>query len=165
MQNNTTMTESLRPGDVIAVHHHLYKHFAIVSDQNSAFQGISMPNLISLSSRTGTVREEPWHVVVENKVVTKSSISSRKPRNSVLSRARSCILLDIQYDLLSFNCEHFVRFAHGLPIESIQVKNTLYGTALGVASCLLLPKTTLLRFALLATTGGLAGLKHSLSKI
>ena len=155
----------LLPGDVIAIHHHFYKHFAIVSDQRSTFNGITLPNLISLSYRTGTVQEEPWHVVVSDNVIEKSTIAGNKPSKSVLSRARACILLEIQYDLLTFNCEHFVRYAHGLSIESMQVKNTMYGAVLGAASCLLFPKVTMLRFALMTATGAITSLKYSLNKI
>ena len=123
----------LLPGDVIAIHHHFYKHFAIVSDQRSTYNGFTLPNLISLSYRTGTVQEEPWHLVVRDNAIEKSTIAGNKSSRSVLSRARTCILLEIQYDLLTFNCEHFVRYTHGLPIESMQVKNTIYGAALGAA--------------------------------
>ena len=156
---------SLLPGDVIAVRYPMYKHFAIVSDQEDTFHGVTTPNLISLSYRTGTVQEESWHIVVGNKAVEKSTISGNKPSRSVLSRARTCMQLGIQYDLLTFNCEHFVRYAHGLAIESIQVKNTLYGAAIGAASCLLLPKVTVTRFALIAATGAITSLQHSLNKI
>lgn len=156
---------NLSPGDVVAIRYPMYKHLAIVSDQQSTSNGETLPNLISLSYRTGTVKEEPWHAVVGNKVVEKSAISGNKSPRSVLSRARTCMQLNIQYDLLTFNCEHFARYAIGLPIESIQIKNTLYGTAIGAASCLLLPKVTVIRFALFAATGAITSLRHSLSKI
>ncbi|MEM7401783.1 MAG: lecithin retinol acyltransferase family protein [Pseudomonadota bacterium] len=155
----------LLPGDIVAVRYPMYKHLAIVSDQLSTFNGQTFPNLISLSYRTGTVQEEPWHSVVGNKVVERSTISGNKSSRSVLSRARTCMQLNIQYDLLTFNCEHFVRYACGLSVESVQIKNAFYGTAIGVASCLLLPKVTLTRFALLATTGAIASLRHTLNKI
>ena len=48
----------LSPGTVIAVCHFTYKHFAIVSD--CCDKTNCLPKLISLSSRTGKVEEEPW---------------------------------------------------------------------------------------------------------
>jgi len=127
--------------------------------------GQTYPNLISLSYRTGTVLEESWHEVVGDKKVEISQISGIEPQHTIIKRARKCINKDIKYNLLTFNCEHFVRYAHGLPIESIQVQKVLSGAIIGAASCMLLPKYTALRFALLATTGAVASLKNSLDKL
>lgn len=159
------LPNDLTPGTVIAIRYSMYKHFAIVSDQCSEINDSELPNLISLSYRTGTVQEEPWHVVVGDKLVEKSLISGTNSLHDVLARARECIQLGIKYELLTFNCEHFVRYAHGLPIESIQVKKTFYGAAVGAASCLLLPNVTVIRFVLLAATGAATSLKRSLDRI
>ena len=153
------------PGDVVTIRYPMYKHFAIVSDKTSTLNGTGLPNLISLSYRTGTVQEEPWQLVAGNKVVEKSTIAGTKEPRAILSRARTCIKLNIEYDLLKFNCEHFVRYVYGLPVESIQVKNTLYGATLGAASCLLLPKVTAMRFAFLVAAGAVMNLQKSLNKV
>lgn len=155
----------LQAGDVIAIRYPLYKHFAIVSDQNNEFLGINYPNLISLSNRTGTVLEESWHLVVGNKPVEKTRISGNEPRQVILNRAREAIEMNIKYELLSFNCEHFVRYVHGLPIKSIQVRKTFYGAAIGAASCMLLPKVTAMRIAIATTSGAITSLKGSLNKL
>ena len=159
------LPNDLIPGTVIAIRYPMYKHFAIVSDQCSETNGSALPNLISLSYRTGTVQEEPWHEVAGDKSVEKSLISGTTSLHEVLARARECIQLEIKYELLTFNCEHFVRYVHGLPVESIQVKKTFYGAAVGAASCLLLPNVTVIRFALLAATGAATSLRRSLDKI
>lgn len=151
----------LDPGTVIAVRYNMYKHFAIVSDRINN----GMPNLISLSYRTSGVQEEPWRLVVGNRNIELSCIKGDYPKEAVLSRARNCIDKNIKYELLTFNCEHFARYAHGLPIESIQVKRAIYGALLGAASCVLLPKLTVARFAMLTTAGAVTSLRKSLHKL
>lgn len=152
---------SLSPGSVISIRYPLYKHFAIVSD--CSIDG--KPSLISLSSRTGGVLEESWNTVVDKYPIELSSLRGDDTTEIVLKRARSYLNSDIKYNLLTFNCEHFVRLAHGLPVESKQVQRAIYGAILGTASCLLLPKITLARFVLLASTGAITLLKSSLHKI
>ncbi|MGH1537604.1 MAG: lecithin retinol acyltransferase family protein [Gammaproteobacteria bacterium] len=160
MRSNINL-DTLIPGTVIAIRYTMYKHFAIVSDRICE----DMPMLISLSYRTNGVEEEPWSTVVSSHAIEKSSIQGDYPTEIVLSRARSCIIRDIKYELLNFNCEHFVRYAHGLPLKSVQVRQTLYGAAIGAASCLLLPKLTVARFALLTTIGAYTSLRSSLRNI
>ncbi len=164
-KSKSVTPSSLHAGDVIAIRYSLYKHFAIVSDQHSKYLGTSYPNLISLSYRTGTVLEEPWHKVVGQNLVEKSNISGTDSQYAILQRARNSIQMNIKYDLLKFNCEHFVRFAHGLPIESVQIQKVFYGAIVGAASCMLIPKYTVLRFVLLTTTGAITSLKRSLDKL
>lgn len=151
----------LEPGTVIAVRYTLYKHFAIVSDRTNN----GMPNLISLSYRTSRVQEEPWNIVVGNRCIEQSFIKGNYPKDIILSRARSCIDENVKYELLTFNCENFARYAHGLPIESIQVKRAIYGAVLGATSCVLLPKLTVTRFAIMATAGAVTSLRRSLHKL
>ncbi len=159
--SNYIHLNKLKPGKVIAIRYSLYNHFAIISD---VFEN-GMPKLISLSFRTSAVQEESWHKVVGNHLVEESNIRGNYTKDTILARARSCIGEDIKYNLFTFNCEHFARYAHGLPIESIQVKQVMYGAALGAASCALLPKLTIARFAVAITAGAITSLRNSLSKI
>ncbi len=165
LKANINSHNNLRAGDVVAIRHPLYKHFAIISDKSNEHKGHTYPNLISLSYRTGTVLEESWHQIVGNNKVEISQIKGIEPQHVIVERARKCIDKNIKYDLLTFNCEHFVRYAHGLPIESIQVQKVISGAIIGAASCMLLPKYTALRFALMTTTGAIASLKNSLNKL
>lgn len=160
MNSNINLNQ-LIPGTVISIRYSMYKHFAIISDRIHE----DMPMLISLSYRTNGVEEEPWSDVVSNHTVEESSIQGEYSTEVVLSRARNCINQDIKYALLNFNCEHFVRYTHGLPIKSIQVRQTIYGAAIGATSCLLLSKFTITRFALLTTIGAYTSLKNSLRKL
>jgi hypothetical protein len=151
----------LTPGTVIAIRYLMYKHFAIVSDRKTN----NMPNLISLSYRSKGVLEESWQTVVGDRAVEQSSIMGNYSNENVLSNARRCINKNIKYKLLTFNCEHFVRYIHGLPIESVQVKQTLYGAILGATSCALLPNLTIARFAIMTTAGAATSLRKSLGRI
>lgn len=151
----------LPPGSVISIRYSLYKHFAIVSD---CFVD-GKPNLISLSHRTGRVLEESWDTVVGKQPIELSRIQGTESASAVLTHARSFISRDIKYNLFTFNCEHFVRLVHGLPVKSKQVRRTLYGAMLGIASCLFLPKITLARLAILISVGAVTSLKSSLHKI
>lgn len=161
--NDNGSLNELTPGKVIAIRYTLYKHFAIVSDCFDNNNG--MPKLISLSYRSSAVQEESWHDVVRGKPIEETNIKGNYTQDVILARARSCIDRSIKYNLLTFNCEHFARYAHGLPVESIQVKRALYGAVLGAASCALLPKLTIARFAILTTTSAVTSLKNSLSRI
>lgn len=160
-KNNCINLIELKPGKVIAIQYSLYKHFAIISD---CFDN-GMPKLISLSYHASGVQEESWHDVVGDREFKESYIKGNYTKETILARARSCLGKDIKYNLFTFNCEHFARYAHGLPVESIQVKRAIYGAALGAASCVLLPKLTIARLFIATTAGAVTSLKSSLSKI
>ena len=156
---------TLAPGTIIAVRYSMYKHFAIVSDRLDVKNTKLLPMLISLSHRTGIIKEEPWNTVVGDKCIELSSISGQYSSSQVLSRARKCMNHNLRYNLLYFNCEHFVRYAHGLPMESTQVKQAFYGAFVGATTCLFLPKITLARFGFMVTVGAVTSLRNSLNKI
>lgn len=105
------------PGALVEVLFNGYKHYAIVSDR--LHEG--WPMLISLSARTGTVLEEPWHVCTQGKHVRLASEQGALLPEEVLLRARS-LITRIKWRLLDRNCEHFARWAHALSVESKQVK-------------------------------------------
>ena len=71
---------------------------------------------------------------------------------------------DLRWNLLTFNCEHVVRFVHGLPVESNQVQSAVKGAVIGALSTLLLPKMTLTRMVLFAGTGVITGLRQHTQK-
>ncbi len=116
---------SLLPGDTVAVVYDTFNHYAIVSDRKTD----GMPNLIALSQRRGTVQEEIWQRGTQGATVRKSHIGGALPAQEVLDKARSLIGKPT-YKLFTNNCEHFVRWAHGLPVESKQVAGGVTGAAL-----------------------------------
>ena len=121
--------KQLTPSTVIAIRYSMYKHFAIVSDTHDSNSNSGLPNLISLSYRTRSIQDEPWETVVGDNKIEKSIIQGNYSEKQVLARARSYMDKNIKYKLFTFNCEHFVRYAHGLPIESIQIKSCLLYTS------------------------------------
>ncbi len=140
------------PGTVVEVRFSLYKHYAIASDRGSPRR----PTLIGLSQRTGRVAEEPWSAVARGRDVHASNIRGALPGWLVVARARACIgRPEITWNLLTRNCEHFVRAVHGLPVESTQVQNAIGGAVLGLAATLLAPPATLGRVLLAVPCGAL----------
>lgn len=109
-----------RPGTVVLVPvFGLFDHTGIVSDRRYG----GKPLVISNSSRSGGVAEEPWDTFAQGGDVSLVGYPGRLPWNVVLHRARSFI--GSRYGLMSWNCEHFVRFAHGLKPWSPQVAVTM----------------------------------------
>lgn len=96
-----------------------YRHKGIVSDR---WYG-GKPMIVSNSARSGGVHEEPWEVFAEGNSVMVDGYPGGLPNFEVLSRAKS--LIGTQYDLLRWNCEHFIAYAHGLKPKSPQVAVTI----------------------------------------
>jgi hypothetical protein len=127
MSNNTTEGFSKARGPVwpetgtlvsipIAL---FYRHKGIVSDR---WYG-GKPMIISNSARSGGAHEESWDVFAEGGAVKVDGYPGGLPNFEVLSRAKS--LINSKYDLLRWNCEHFVAYAHGLKPTSPQVAVTV----------------------------------------
>lgn len=95
-----------------------YRHQGIVSDRWHD----AKPMVISASSRSGGVHEEPWDVFAQGLAVTVDGYPGGLPSHEVLRRARS--LIGTQYDVLARNCEHLVTYVHGLKPQSLQVALT-----------------------------------------
>jgi hypothetical protein len=118
----------LIPGTVVSVAIGPIKHFGIISDR----QGLQGPFIISCSQRTGCVAEEAAQAFANGGNINIHGYPSQLNSYQVLQRARS--KLGTKYDLLKWNCEHFVRWTHNLKAESPQLQAT---AILGVLSLLL----------------------------
>ena len=81
----------------------------------------SMPMVISNSFRKRGVYEELWDDFSNGKEVEISGYSGTLPPEEVLSRARSKI--GTRWNLLWWNCEHFINWSHGLKPRSPQVRS------------------------------------------
>src|SRR5262245_54178550 len=113
--------DSLVPGTEVSVPVFLVlKHKAIFV----GYSAFGVPMVVSNSARTGCVTEEPWDTFAAGKPVTDEGYSSELPPAVVVSRVRS--LIGTKYDLLKWNCEHVVRYAHGKTPESPQVAATAF---------------------------------------
>jgi hypothetical protein len=151
------MHELLTPGTVIEVCYPIFKHYAVVSDRYVD----GHPTLISLSRRSNTVTEEPWRQATQGRRINISPIHGRLPGHIVVANARACIGAEqLRWNLLTSNCEHFVRLVHGLPVQSDQVRNAVKGAVVGALGTLLLPKVTLTRLAIFAGSGMVTGMRR-----
>jgi len=75
--------------------------------------------VLSNSARAKGVAEEPWDVFAAGQQVFVEGYPSGLPPSAVIYRARSQI--GSTYDLLNWNCEHLISYAHGSPLKSPQV--------------------------------------------
>lgn len=105
---------------VAIVHMGLYQHWALLSDRVRG----GKPMLISNTWRNGTVKEESWDQVVGNRHFELRNIQINTSPSAILTRARSRIDR-VKYDLLQYNCEHFVREIITGVAKSAQIKQAL----------------------------------------
>ena len=106
-------------GTIIGVARGPFEHFGILAE--SKFDGYRM--VISGSFQHGKVVEEPLEEFAGGEAIRIVGYPGALPDWRVLQRARS--VLDSEYLLLSWNCEHVVRFAHGLTPMSPQIWRNL----------------------------------------
>ncbi|PVZ72320.1 lecithin retinol acyltransferase family protein [Pelagibaculum spongiae] len=119
----------VRPGDVVVTNFSIYQHWSIVTDKLCS---LGNPILISATKRNGTVQEEPWHIVTDNKKTYVADMPMDIPISQLLANARSQIG-KWEYSITSMNCEHFVKWASGLEVSSTQVVKGVSATAAGIA--------------------------------
>lgn len=110
------ITCNLAPGAVIGVRLGLITHVGIVTDRHVDGQ----PMVISNSLRSGRVEEEPLRVFQGAFPLVPVTQPAAMPVGEVLSRARQ--KLGTRWDLLSWNCEHFVHWAFGQGPKSPQLR-------------------------------------------
>lgn len=103
-------------------------HYAIV-----ATDMLGNITLVSFRGEKNRITEEPWHEVVgDRKWRYATEIQPAVTYPTMINHARSLIGFS-GYNLLKRNCEHFVRWAAGLKVESIQVQNALaIGTIIAI---------------------------------
>lgn len=115
-----------RPGTVVSTPRPGYSHYGITTDRYIN----GYPTVISNTSKFGKVVEEPMEDFLGGYDLRMEGYWGSLPEYAVLARARGN--LGAQYDLFSRNCEHFVRFVHGLESESPQIQRAVIGAlALG----------------------------------
>ena len=82
-------------------------------------------------SGMGSTSEE-WSIVTQGRNTKRSKVQGSLSSYEVLRKAR-CQIDNINYKFFNANCEHFARWAHGLPVESKQVIGGVAGAGLGYA--------------------------------
>ncbi len=105
----------VRPGSVVAIQLPLYKHFGVVT--NRFHRGER--TVISNSWKAGGVVEQPFTVFSCGLPIAAMDYPSLLPAKIVVSRATS--RLGEKYSLVTWNCEHLIRYAHGLKLSSPQI--------------------------------------------
>ena len=114
IQPNDNLT-ALRPGTILSTGRPGYRHFGISTD--CYINGL--PTVISNTGKYGKVIEESLEQFQEQGDLKVEGYWGSLNHQDVLRRARE--KLGSRYFLLNWNCEHFVRFVHGLKPESPQV--------------------------------------------
>ena len=120
---------------VVIVYMGLYQHWALLSDRTKN----GKPMLISNTRRNGTVKEESWDQVVGNRQFEVHNIQISTSPSLILARARGCIDR-VKYDLLQYNCEHFVREIITGIAKSTQIKQFLAIGSLAAGAIYLMSK-------------------------
>lgn len=112
-----------RAGTVVSVSRGIYRHVGILTGEFTGFDA----GVISFSSR-GVV-EETLTSFANGTTVRIEGYPGQLPPPLVVGRARGLSMPT--YSWLSMNCEHFVRLAHGLPVESPQAR-AWFAAAIGL---------------------------------
>lgn len=113
-----------RVGDVLAVSATwLGYHFQHVGIFIGYHPSTSERLVLSASREKGGVVIETWDEFAGGKPVTNRGPLGTFPPEVVLQRAYQ--LLGQPYDLANLNCDHVVRYAHGVKVESPQLREAV----------------------------------------
>lgn len=126
------------PGAVLAVRAPILGGLGAVDHVGIASDAVNWDGeqlVINASKRTGCVLEEPISTFSQNEEVREVAIWGSLDGAEVVYRARQ--RMGEEWRLMRSNCEHFVRWAHGLYEESPQVAGALMaGGGITLAACL-----------------------------
>jgi hypothetical protein len=95
----------------------LTRHFGIVSSKCGPD---GLPIMIANARAHGGPREESWHRFTEGQLHERAYYPSALSPEKVLYNAYG--MFGTRYNLVAWNCEHFVNACHGLPATSRQVR-------------------------------------------
>lgn len=123
---NIVATRTFAAGQVVASWRVFYWHWGIVTD---SWEG-GEQTVISCSGLRRMVIEEPMSIFRQGNSVEPRDFPPALPVREVLVRARG--KLGQRYDLLNWNCEHFVYDSFGLVKQSPQLQQ-LAICAIGLA--------------------------------
>lgn len=118
---------SYQPGTVVRVNHGWYEHVGMLGDRLTGGER----SVLSFSAQAGGFIEEPFSEFARGRDVKVDGFPGSLHPMIVMQRARA--MEGRRYALMTLNCEHFVRYAHGTVIQSPQLQMwTLLGGALGL---------------------------------
>lgn len=133
--------ESFLAGDVCRIDRVLYSHYFVASGN-----GLAIHN----SKRMGCVVEETIADIAGGGLIERVPYISSTDRVAALRRMRSAI--GEPYNLFSSNCEHFVRWVHGLDVQSYQVQK--YTIAAASAAMAIKSQSVPLKIVAIAASAG-----------
>lgn len=107
---------ALPTGTVIRVSHGWYDHVGLIGERPI----MGERSVMAFSAQFGGLVEQPYSAFANGHVVTIDGYLGVLPQETVMQRAR--LKQRQAYSWTNFNCEHFVRYAHGVPIESPQLR-------------------------------------------
>ncbi len=114
-------------GTVVRVRHGLYDHLGLLGECMSGADR----SVLAFAAQAGGFIEQPFSEFAGGRQVTVDGYLGNLCPEVVLQRARS--MQGRAYSWLAFNCEHFVRYAHGVDIQSPQLRQwALLGSMAGL---------------------------------
>ncbi len=117
----------LPAGTVIRVRHDWYDHVGLLSDH--LIEGER--GVLAFSAQEQGFVEQAFHAFAQGRQVRIDGYPGSLPPDIVMHRA--WLKRGQVYSWVNFNCEHFVHFAHGLPIESPQLRQWAFlGSVVGL---------------------------------
>jgi hypothetical protein len=128
--SNLIRLDRLGTGVILSAPRGLVEHFVMITDDRS--RGIL--RVIGTSPPRGVGETPAWYFH-RGQVVRIHGYPGELPPEEVMARARS--LIGMQYDAGNANCEHFVRWCHGLEPESPQLQQWLTVGAIALGAYLL----------------------------
>lgn len=129
--SNQQSIRALPAGTVIRVNCGFYDHVALLSDRWMGGERA----VLSFSAQSGGLIEQRISTFAASRHVAVDGYLGGLPSGTVMQRAR--LKQGQSYSWTKFNCEHFVRYAHGVPVESPQLQQWAFlGTAFGYLALL-----------------------------
>ena len=116
----------LPAGTVIRVRHGWYDHVGLLGDHLI----VGERSVLAFSAKEQGFVEQAFHAFAQGRQVRVEGYPGLLPPAIVMHRAR--LKRGQAYSWVDFNCEHFVHYAHGLPMKSPQLRQWAFlGSVLG----------------------------------
>jgi len=106
----------LPAGTVIRVRHDWYDHVGLLGDHPI----VGERSVLAFSAKEQGFVEQAFHAFAQGRQVRVEGYPGLLPPAIVMHRAR--LKRGQAYSWVDFNCEHFVHYAHGLPMKSPQLR-------------------------------------------
>uniref|UniRef100_A0A3P9DSZ0 LRAT domain-containing protein n=1 Tax=Maylandia zebra TaxID=106582 RepID=A0A3P9DSZ0_9CICH len=137
-------------GDLIEISRENYAHWAVYVGAGFVVHFVNhygVSSGASVKAANSTVRKEKiWDVVGKDKWKINNSMDRQykpRPANDIVEDAKALVGKELRYDVVSFNCEHFVtKLRYGVA-ESRQVEKAALGVVGGAGAIALAVRASL----------------------